>query len=150
MNHDGDYSWKVPLVPIPNTKVKLSRADNIWLETAREDKSLPSTWCEQYARFNQKNLLNASSFFIFEHLLASYEGTPQTVFPSLLPFHFKRIIKDKKCGRVLFYASRRTAKSKRNPTATCLRKGKGKTEQKAKICKVIVWQNRIINVLIDV
>ena len=39
----GDNSCEDPLVPIPNTKVKLTNADNIWLETAREDRKLPST-----------------------------------------------------------------------------------------------------------
>ena len=43
MNHDGDYSCKDPLVPIPNTKVKLTHVEDIWLETARENRSLPST-----------------------------------------------------------------------------------------------------------
>ena len=31
-----------PPVPIPNTEVKLVRADNTWLETAREDRSTPT------------------------------------------------------------------------------------------------------------
>ena len=39
----GDDSCEEPLVPIPNTKVKLTNADNIWLETAREDRKLPLT-----------------------------------------------------------------------------------------------------------
>ena len=30
-----------PPVPIPNTEVKLSSAESTWLDTAREDKSLP-------------------------------------------------------------------------------------------------------------
>ena len=46
MYHDGDYSWEDPLVPIPNTTVKLSHVDDIWLETARENRSLPSTLWE--------------------------------------------------------------------------------------------------------
>ena len=29
-------------VPIPNTVVKLVRGDNTWLETAREDNSMPT------------------------------------------------------------------------------------------------------------
>ena len=37
----GDDSRKVPPVPIPNTVVKLSRVDNTWRATAREDRSLP-------------------------------------------------------------------------------------------------------------
>ena len=31
-----------PPVPIPNTEVKLARADNTWLETAREDRFSPT------------------------------------------------------------------------------------------------------------
>ncbi len=31
-----------PPVPIPNTEVKLCRADNTWLETAREDRYSPT------------------------------------------------------------------------------------------------------------
>ena len=37
----GGYSEKVTPVPIPNTVVKLLRADNTWRVTAREHKSLP-------------------------------------------------------------------------------------------------------------
>ena len=33
-----------PPVPIPNTEVKLCRADNTWLATAREDKYSPTSW----------------------------------------------------------------------------------------------------------
>ena len=43
INQGGDDSCEDPLVPIPNTKVKLTNAENIWLETAREDRKLPST-----------------------------------------------------------------------------------------------------------
>ena len=46
----GRYSLKTvgvnddegPPVPISNTEVKLARADNTWLETAREDRSTPT------------------------------------------------------------------------------------------------------------
>ena len=31
-----------PPVPIPNTEVKLCRAENTWLETAREDRYSPT------------------------------------------------------------------------------------------------------------
>lgn len=37
----GGYSGKATPVPIPNTAVKLSCADDTWRETARESKSLP-------------------------------------------------------------------------------------------------------------
>ena len=30
-----------PPVPIPNTEVKLIRVENTWLETAREDRTMP-------------------------------------------------------------------------------------------------------------
>ena len=36
-----------PPVPIPNTEVKLVRANNTWLETAREDRSTPTRLKEQ-------------------------------------------------------------------------------------------------------
>ena len=36
-----DYS-EGPPVPISNTEVKLTGADNTWLETAREDKLTPT------------------------------------------------------------------------------------------------------------
>ena len=31
-----------PPVPIPNTEVKLMGAENTWLETAREDRTMPA------------------------------------------------------------------------------------------------------------
>ena len=37
----GVYGAEVPPVPIPNTEVKLSRAESTWLDTAREDMSMP-------------------------------------------------------------------------------------------------------------
>ena len=33
---------EVPPVPIPNTEVKLIRVENTWLETTREDRSMPA------------------------------------------------------------------------------------------------------------
>ena len=39
---DGDDREKVPPVPIPNTEVKLFIAEDTWLETAREIRTLPS------------------------------------------------------------------------------------------------------------
>ena len=39
---DGVFGAEVPPVPIPNTVVKLSSADNTWLEAAREDRAMPS------------------------------------------------------------------------------------------------------------
>ena len=39
--HSGGYYREATPVPIPNTEVKLVRAHNTWLETAREDRLLP-------------------------------------------------------------------------------------------------------------
>ena len=38
----GENCGEGPPVPIPNTEVKLTCADNTWLETAREDKLTPT------------------------------------------------------------------------------------------------------------
>ena len=43
-----------PPVPIPNTEVKLVRAENTWLVTAREDRCSPT----------QKALSQGSAFFV--------------------------------------------------------------------------------------
>ena len=40
----GGNDGEVPPVPIPNTEVKLSSAESTWLDTAREDKSLPDSF----------------------------------------------------------------------------------------------------------
>ena len=40
-NPTGGNDGEVPPVPIPNTVVKLSSAESTWLDTAREDRSLP-------------------------------------------------------------------------------------------------------------
>ena len=40
----GGYDEKVTPVPIPNTVVKLLSADDTWLVTARESKSLPDLY----------------------------------------------------------------------------------------------------------
>ena len=37
----GVYYGEVPPVPIPNTEVKLTGAENTWLATVREDRSMP-------------------------------------------------------------------------------------------------------------
>ena len=51
----GIYYAEVPPVPIPNTEVKLSCADNTWRVTAWKDRSLPA----------QKTSLTARSFFLY-------------------------------------------------------------------------------------
>ena len=38
----GDNNAEVPPVPIPNTVVKLSSAEDTWRVTARENRSLPT------------------------------------------------------------------------------------------------------------
>ena len=38
----GVYNIEVPPVPIPNTVVKLNRAENTWRAAAREDRSSPA------------------------------------------------------------------------------------------------------------
>ena len=38
----GVFIGEGPPVPIPNTEVKLTRADNTWLEAAWEDRSMPT------------------------------------------------------------------------------------------------------------
>ena len=38
----GVNDEEVPPVPIPNTVVKLLGAENTWLETARENKTMPT------------------------------------------------------------------------------------------------------------
>lgn len=39
----GDNGEEAPPVPIPNTEVKLDRAENTWLETAREIRAVPTS-----------------------------------------------------------------------------------------------------------
>ena len=38
----GADDAKVPPVPIPNTEVKLGRAEDTWLETTRENRKVPA------------------------------------------------------------------------------------------------------------
>ena len=42
LNIVGVYDDEGPPVPIPNTVVKLIRAENTWWEAAREDRSMPT------------------------------------------------------------------------------------------------------------
>ena len=44
LKFSGGYNEKVTPVPIPNTAVKLLSADDTWLVTARESKSLPDLY----------------------------------------------------------------------------------------------------------
>ena len=54
-----------PPVPIPNTEVKLVRAENTWLVTAREDRCSPTQKREQL--FRKEQLL-----FLFPPLFSVY------------------------------------------------------------------------------
>ena len=40
----GAYGSEVPPVPFPNTVVKLTRVENTWRATAREDRSVPALY----------------------------------------------------------------------------------------------------------
>ena len=44
----GGYYRKDTPVPIPNTAVKLPRADNTWMATSRENRSLPDLYEEAH------------------------------------------------------------------------------------------------------
>ena len=46
LNIVGVFNGEGPPVPIPNTEVKLTSADNTWLETAREDRAMPGQTVE--------------------------------------------------------------------------------------------------------
>ena len=45
----GVFNGEGPPVPIPNTEVKLTSADNTCLETDREDRSMPTRKTAAYA-----------------------------------------------------------------------------------------------------
>ena len=47
----GGHNEGVPPVPIPNTEVKPFSAESTWLETAREDRSLPDSNSEAHMSF---------------------------------------------------------------------------------------------------
>ena len=48
---DGVYSAEVPPVPIPNTVVKLSSAEDTWWVAARENRTMPSQTIQQNGLF---------------------------------------------------------------------------------------------------
>ena len=54
----GVNDGEVPPVPIPNTVVKLIGAENTWMETSREDRSMPAP---ESGRLSQSGRL---SFFL--------------------------------------------------------------------------------------
>ena len=54
----GEFYAEGPPVPIPNTEVKLCRADNTWLATARKDRYSPTSmrslrWSHSYSSIAQ-------------------------------------------------------------------------------------------------
>ena len=59
----GVFNGEGPPVPIPNTEVKLTRADNTWLEAARKDRSMPT----QKVRCESNLLVYASLAQSVEH-----------------------------------------------------------------------------------
>ena len=61
LNHSGGYDDEATPVPIPNTEVKLVGVQDTWLETARENRSLPDYAAGLYeARLRKRS--RASSF----------------------------------------------------------------------------------------
>ena len=50
----GVNDEEVPPVPIPNTVVKLLGAENTWLETARENRAMPTLLFFLYIRIKKK------------------------------------------------------------------------------------------------
>ena len=62
----GAYDGEDPPVPIPNTVVKLLSADNTWLVTAREYKSVP-TQKERSGLDRTRPLLYSSLAQLVEH-----------------------------------------------------------------------------------
>ena len=59
----GVFNGEGPPVPIPNTEVKLTSADNTCLETDREDRSMPT----QETALKQRSLAYASLAQSVEH-----------------------------------------------------------------------------------
>ena len=72
LNHTGDDSKRDPPVPIPNTEVKPLSAECTWLETARENRTLPvldgrSLFCliKQKSKRKRAGAAQAASAFSF-------------------------------------------------------------------------------------
>ena len=59
----GVYDEEVPPVPIPNTVVKLLGAENTWLETARENRAMPTF--SFFMPQNQRETIPSSLFFFY-------------------------------------------------------------------------------------
>ena len=52
----GVYDDEGPPVPIPNTVVKLIRAENTWMETSREDRSMPTLKVKSFSEYQRSSL----------------------------------------------------------------------------------------------
>ena len=53
----GVYDIEGPPVPIPNTVVKLNRAENTWWEAAREERSTPT---QKAGHFSPADLITSA------------------------------------------------------------------------------------------
>ena len=86
----GVFNGEGPPVPIPNTEVKLTCAENTWLEAARENRSMPT----QNLRCKSKVLVYASLAQSVEHAAVNRgvvgssptRGATLTVLPSRVPW----------------------------------------------------------------
>ena len=63
--HTGDDSKRDPPVPIPNTEVKPLSAECTWLETARENRTLPVFHKQKSERIRLGQLTAVRAFPIF-------------------------------------------------------------------------------------
>ena len=68
-----------PPVPIPNTEVKPHRAESTWLETAREDRSLPDS--------NERSTSNDVLFFLYFKQSMWREGTETLPYKGFIAEH---------------------------------------------------------------
>ena len=50
--HSGEINKEATPVPIPNTEVKLFRAEDTWLETARESRYSPDFFMQKIIRYD--------------------------------------------------------------------------------------------------
>ena len=66
-----DYN-EGPPVPIPNTEVKLSGAENTWLVTARKDREMPT---------QAKHLIRCFALYssIAQSVVRVYRNVPETI-----------------------------------------------------------------------
>ena len=85
--HSGEINGEATPVPIPNTEVKLSRAEDTWLETARESRYSPD--------FFMQKILHMIEFFIMadppDPFDVSYYGHT-AVFAQCFPLDRKSVV----------------------------------------------------------